>query len=159
MSEAIDARYAYLAAQAHDDSGQLDARRLRQAADDVTGGILSFNGAKVIAPWRSATQRQFDDAVWSFTDADLAGMRTSGGKAVSADFLRSSAKLHAYGDGTYLVQINGDDTNPQYAARPDGAPYVLDLRNRPKGEPALPSDPRARINAPFVGETGRFMRE
>lgn len=133
MSDAIDARYAYLSGQAHDDSGELNTQRLRQATDDITGGVLSFNGAKVIAPWRGATQREFDDAVWSFSDKDLAGMRTAGGKAVSADFLRGSAKLQAFGDGTYLVQLNRDDANPQYAARADGSPYVLDLRNRPKG--------------------------
>ncbi|MGX9389754.1 transglycosylase SLT domain-containing protein [Nitrobacteraceae bacterium UC4446_H13] len=159
MSDAIDARYAYLAAQAHDDSGEPNTQRLRQATDDVTGGILSMNGAKVLAPWRGATQQQFDDAVWSFSDKDLAGMRTAGGKAVSADFLRGSAKLQAFGDGTYLVQLNRDDANPQYAARVDGSPYVLDLRNRPKGARALPSDPRARINAPFVAATERYLQE
>jgi hypothetical protein len=48
--------------------------------------------------------------------------------------MRSSAKLVFAGQGQYLLQINGDDTAPQYASTPLGKPFVLDLRGRPKAE-------------------------
>lgn len=134
ISAAIDARYAYLSAAASDASGNVNADRLRTAIGDVTGGILYHNGAPLIAPVRGMSQNDFDATVWGIKDADLAGARTSGGKAIDAEYLRDSAKLRSLSDGRYLVQLNHNDTQPQYAAAADGRPFVLDLRNRVKGE-------------------------
>lgn len=130
MQDAVDARYAYLAAQARDLSGSVNSSRLKQAVDDVTGGILTHNGAPVIAPARGMTQAQFDGVLWGVTSDDLKGAQTSGGKAIDADYLRSSAKLVSRADGQYYLQVNRDDTKPQYAVTKAGAPYVLDLRGR-----------------------------
>lgn len=135
MDAAIDARYAYLSAQANDTSGSVNTSRLKQAADDVTGGVLAHNGAPVLAPWRGASQRDLDATLAAMSDADMAGARTTGGKPITADYLRSAAKLVAFGDGRYLVQVNRNDEAPQYAAAPDGKPFLLDLRNRPKAAP------------------------
>lgn len=136
MSSAVDARYAALSAQAGDTSATLNPQRLTKAAEDITGGILIHNGAPLIAPSRGMSQRSFDGIMAGVTDADVAGMRTGNGAPITADYLRSSAKLHSLSSGRYLVQVNADDGNPKYAAGPDGNPFVLDLRNR---APATPS--------------------
>ncbi|MBR0700176.1 transglycosylase SLT domain-containing protein [Bradyrhizobium diazoefficiens] len=136
MQDAIDARYAFLSAQAKDVSGNLNSSRLKQAVDDVTGGVLTHNGSAVIAPARGMTQAAFDGVLLGLTDADMAGAMTTSGKPITADFLRGSTRLQAVADGRYLVQINRDEGNPQYAATGDGKPFVLDLRGR---KPALAS--------------------
>jgi len=128
MSAAVDARYAALSARAGDLSGQVNTNRLKQAANDVTGGVLYHNGP-AIAPFRGASQGDFDGLLRGLTDADLASAHTLDGSVITADYLRGSAKLHAVGQGRYLVQTNRDDTNPLYAAGANGA-FVLDLRNR-----------------------------
>ncbi|KPG01785.1 hypothetical protein IP86_02965 [Rhodopseudomonas sp. AAP120] len=135
MSAAIDARYAFLSAQANDTSGSINSARIKQAAEDVTGGVLAHNGAPVLAPWRGASQRDLDATLTGLTDADLADARTTGGKPIGADYVRSQAKLTAFGDGRYLVQVNRNDDAPQYAATAAGRPFVLDLRNRARGAP------------------------
>lgn len=132
MSDAIDARYAFLSADAKDASGATNTARLKRAIDDVTGGVLYHNGAPVIAPVRGMSQRDFDGTVWGVTDADLAGAQTTGGKAIDAAYLRGSAKLQSRADGQYYLQVNRDDSNPQYAVTKDGKPFVLDLRGRQK---------------------------
>ncbi|WP_247402192.1 transglycosylase SLT domain-containing protein [Bradyrhizobium sp. 76] len=142
MQDAIDARYAFLSAQAKDSSGNLSTSRLKQATDDVTGGVLSHNGSAVIAPARGMTQAAFDGVLLGLTDADVAGAQTTSGKPITAEFLRGSTRLQAVADGRYLVQVNRDDGNPQYAASGDGKPFVLDLRGRKPA--ALPiNDPLA----------------
>lgn len=141
MQDAVDARYAFLSAQAKDVSGNLNTSRLKQAVDDVTGGVLTHNGSAVIAPARGMTQAAFDGVLLGLTDADLAGAMTTSGKPITADFLRGSTRLQAVADGRYLVQVNRDEGNPQYAATGDGKPYVLDLRGRKAA--ALVVDPFA----------------
>ncbi|MFT4115422.1 transglycosylase SLT domain-containing protein [Bradyrhizobium sp.] len=141
MQDAIDARYAFLSAQAKDTSGNLNTSRLQQAVTDVTGGVLTHNSAPVIAPARGMSQALFDGVMWGITDADLSGVQTTSGKAIDAAFLRSNAKLQAVADGRYLVQVNRDDGNPQYAALA-GKPFVLDLRGR-KPMPVIAPDPLA----------------
>lgn len=132
MSQAMDARYTSLSAQAGDTSGVPNRTRLKQAADDVTGGILYHGGAPIIAPARGMSQSQFDGVMAGISDADVAGMTTGKGTPISADYLRNSTKLHSLSTGRYLVQVNADDANPKYAAGPGGKPFVLDLRNRPQ---------------------------
>lgn len=134
LSGAIDARYAFLSAQANDVSGSPNRGRLKQAADDVTGGILFHNGAPLIAPVRGMSQRDFDATLLGIGDGDLAGAQTTSGKPINAGYLRGSAKLQVVGDGRYILQVNRDDKQPQYAMTPQGAPFVLDLRNRTKAE-------------------------
>jgi hypothetical protein len=79
------------------------------------------------------SQAQFDGVVWGLQDADMAGAQTSAGTAITADYLRGSAKLRARSDGQYYLQLNQDDAKPQYAAQKVGTPFVLDLRNRKPG--------------------------
>lgn len=134
MGSAIDARYAFLAAQAGDTSGSVNTARLRQATNDVTGGVLRQNGAPVIAPTRGMSQREFDGVMTGLSDGDLQGVTTGNGRPITADYVRGSAKLHAVGDGSYLVQLNGNDSAPLYASK-GGRAFVLSLKGR---QPAAP---------------------
>jgi len=131
LSQAMDA--TSLSAQAGDTSGVPNRERLKQAADDVTGGILYHNGAPIIAPRRGATQSEFDTLLGSYSDSDMRGVTTGNGAPITADYLRNSTRLHAVADGRYLVQINSVDANPLYAKGPDGKAWVLDMSNRRLG--------------------------
>lgn len=130
MRDAVDARYAFLSSQARDTTGVLNDARLQQATKDVTGGVLYHNGAPLLAPVRGMSQQAFDGVVWSLTDADLDGARTTSGKQIDANYVRGAAKLRFVEPGQYLLQVNQDDAKPQYATTRGGSPFVLDLRNR-----------------------------
>lgn len=135
LREAVRARYADLSATVGDTSGRLDENRLDRAVSDVTGGMLTHNGAAVVAPERGMSQANFDGILAALTDADLAGVATTSGTPVTADYLRSSASLEAAGQGRYLVRLNQDPSRPAYAVK-DGQAFILDLRDRSPVDPA-----------------------
>jgi hypothetical protein len=133
MGEMVRARYAYLSAQSGDMNYSAD--RVQKAVDDVTGGVLSMNGAKFIAPARGMPQTQFDNVLASLTDNDLAGVTSLNGAPISAAYLRGQAQLqNADGPGRYYVTLGRDQAAPIYAyqntntERPNK--FVLDLRGR-----------------------------
>lgn len=116
VDAAIDARYASLSAQSGDLTGNYNSARLKQAADEVTGGSgLTHNGAPIMPPYRGAQQRNVDGIMAGIKDDDLEGMTTGSGKPITADYLRQSTKLVALADGRYLVQLNLKDSDPKYA--------------------------------------------
>lgn len=133
----VKARYADLSAQAGDVSGKLNEDRLRTSVTDVTGGVLSHNGAPLIAPQRGMSQIDFGRTLGGVTDADLAGVSTLNGAPVTADYLRGSAQLESIGSGRYLLRLGKDPARPVYAYQGANteAPqkFVLDLRSRPLG--------------------------
>ena len=142
MGEMVRARYAYLSAQ----SGNTDysADRVNKAVDDVTGGVLSLNGGKFIAPARGMTQPQLDGVLDGVTDRDLAGVTDLSGRQISAAYLRAGARLESVGDGRYLVNFSKGQDKPIYAFRyantESPSPFVLDLRGRQPG-PSLSAPP------------------
>lgn len=133
----VKARYADLTEQ----TGKFEysGARLKQAADEVTGGVLDHNGGSLIAPARGMTQLQFDQTLAGVTSNDLRGAMTLKGQPVTADYVRSSGKLESAGDGKYFVRVG--DSPPVYAYDTSPAPpvpgaqgggwqkFVLDLRN------------------------------
>jgi hypothetical protein len=133
----VKARYADLSAQSADTTGKPNPERLTQAVNDVTGGILDYNGGKLIAPVRFMPQATFDRTMYGLTDADLAGVSTLNGQPVGANYLRDSATLESAGDGRYYVKLGNDPLKPVYAftgANTESPkPFLLDLRNRPLG--------------------------
>lgn len=141
IKSAVRARYADIAAQVGDTSGEVKAVRLQQAVTDVTGGVLRHNGGTLVAPRRGMTQSQFDGMIWNMTDQDLPGVTTLSGTPITADYLRNNARLESVGDGKYLLQLGSDPQRPIYAFMnahdPFGepTPYVLDLKNRDIGPP------------------------
>jgi hypothetical protein len=130
----VKARYADLSAQAADTTGKVNEDRVKQAVDDVTGGILNHNGGKFIAPRRGMGQRDFDVMMNGVHDGDLAGVTDLSGNPISADYLRGSAQLESIGQGRYQVRLGKEPMRPIYAYQNANteAPqkFVLDLRNR-----------------------------
>jgi len=132
MMGAITARYADLSFTAGDTSARLNRDRYNQSIADVSGGLLSFNGQKIIAPQYGVTQDQFDTLIDGLTDENLAGAVTAAGEPVTADqlrggFFRDGANLLAVADGRYIVAF-GNPGSQTYAVKPDGGAFVLDLR-------------------------------
>ncbi len=153
MRAATVARYADLTAQSGDHKFSQD--RLDQASKDVTGGILEHNGGKFIAPQRGMPQSDFDRILWGLKDQDFAGVTTLTGQPLTAEYMRSTAKLESVGDGRYGVLLGSDPSKPIYAYRldPTGAEpaskFVLDLRGRKLGEPPNPFAGRSNMSNSF----------
>lgn len=142
IRQAIKYRYADLSARAGDTEGRFKQERLDQAIRDVTGGMVRHNGQSVIAPRRGMTQQQFDDVLQSISDADLAGATTLAGQPITARYLRNNARLVAFADGRYLVQVNSSTDAPMYAATGANTEmpgmFILDLRRRGTAVAATP---------------------
>ena len=134
----VTARYADLSRLSADPSGKFKQERLDQAVNDVTGGILDWNGGKMIAPRRGLDQPTLDRTMYGLTDNDLPGATTPNGAPITANYLRNSAQLESLGDGRYNIKLGKDPLKPIYAytgantERPQK--FVLDLRNRPEGQ-------------------------
>lgn len=135
LLESATARYADLAQQAGDTSGELNPERMQQAVTEVTGGLVDMNGYQVIAPTYGMKQDEFDKRIEAVGDADLAGAITSTGQRVTADDLRSQGRLRAIADGRYVLEF-GRPESPSYVMRQPSpgtyrqSTFVLDLRNR-----------------------------
>jgi len=145
MTAMVKARYADLSAQAADTKYSPD--RVAQAAQDVTGGVLSHNGSPLIAPARGMTQGQFDAVLAGVTDKDLAGVTTKNGNPITADYLRSSGKLESAADGTYNIKFGDKPGTYAMIAANSEMPslFKLDLRGRapsPSYRPPLPEQYR-----------------
>ncbi|MFG1377325.1 hypothetical protein V5F85_10580, partial [Xanthobacter autotrophicus ATCC 700551] len=110
-----------------DTSGVLKQQRLERAVDDVTGGTVRHNGVTIIAPRRGMDQATFDRVLSAVTNQDLAGARAASGTPITAEYLRDKAHLESVADGRYLVRLNRNAESPQYAAGPDGRPFILRL--------------------------------
>jgi hypothetical protein len=144
IDQMIKARYTFLAA--NDPKGtEYSSSRLQQAVDDVTGGIVSMNGGRTVAPERGMSQSRFDGLMNGITDTDLAGVTDQNGRAISANYLRSQGHLEAIGPGQYMVNFAGPGEKPIYAYTGWGdAPggvrrFNLDLTGRKPGP--LPTAP------------------
>jgi GH24 family phage-related lysozyme (muramidase) len=138
------ARYADLMAQDPTLKKEFSETRLQQAVTDVSGGILTHNGAPFIAPARNMTQRQADGVLWGITDQDLAGVTDLKGNPVTPGYLRDRARLESLDDGRYLVRLGKNYAQPIYAYRnanteiPDK--FILDLRGRKQAPVPLEID-------------------
>lgn len=131
---AVEARYAFLSAQAGDTKGKLVQDRLQQAITDITGGILTHNGAKLIAPARGMPQAQFDSLLYGINERDLAGVTSPAGEPITPAYLRGRATLESVGDGRYGLLLGSNPDRPIYAYRYTNteAPqkFILDMRGR-----------------------------
>ncbi|HEY0832849.1 MAG TPA: hypothetical protein VGE72_02970, partial [Azospirillum sp.] len=127
--QAAMARYADLSAKAGDFSGVLDAGRMEQAIDDVTGGIVTWGGgffsgqtkSAVVAPVRGMSGSDFAKVMDGLTDADVAGARTEKSPVTAAD-IRRLGRLHDAGEGKYAVEMAGG-----FLLGADGKTFILDI--------------------------------
>lgn len=138
LLDSARARYADLSNSVGDTSGEFNQERMTQSINEVTGGMVDFNGQNIIAPKYGMSQGDFDGIVTNLTDDALAGAITSEGQQITARDLRSYGRLRAVGDGRYLLEF-GLENAPTFAmskpvmadsvtARAGGGAFVLDLR-------------------------------
>ena len=143
VDQMVKARYAYLAA--NDPRGaEYSTARLNQAVADVTGGTVTMNGAKTVAPVPGMPQATFDGIMAGISDRDLAGATNLNGQPLTANLLRQMGHLEAIGPGRYLVNLGGSGEKPIYAYSGWGdspeAPlqrFVLDLTGRQPAPPLM----------------------
>lgn len=139
--EAATARYADLSNIAGDTSGELNSERMTQAVNEVSGGMLDFNGETVVAPRYGMKQNDFDALMKDLPENALRGMVTSDGVEITARELKKYGRLKAVGEGQYLIAfgVQGLGLPPTYAMsakvmgdsitnRVGGGAFVLDLR-------------------------------
>ena len=132
---AVLARMADLAATNPNFDGDFGDALVSRAVADVTGGVVTHNGSKLITPLRGMDQRMFDMKMFGLTDNDLQGATTQSGTPVTSDYVRNNAQLESIADGRYLVRLGRDSERPIYAFRDLGVsgpgrlkPFILDLR-------------------------------
>ncbi len=122
---ALDAERRFLAGKIG--KSEFDSGGFQRALLDVTGGIVKWNGRKVVVPVRGMSESQFDNLMDWLSDADLeraGGLpRTRNGERITAELLRKHGSLDSLGDGVYRVGIaNG------YAVDANGKAYELNLK-------------------------------
>ena len=107
----------------------LNERRLKDAVSRVTGGILEWRGARMLAPVRGMDQDGFDRLMKGLTDADIGTPTTADGTKLSADDLRRYGKFVGLGQGRYAVTIGEKAVaDPRASGDPvTRGRYVLDL--------------------------------
>lgn len=138
LLDSARARYADLSNTAGDTSGEFNRERMTQAVNEVTGGMIDFNGQSIIAPRYGMVQEDFDSTIKNLPNSALSGAITSEGQQITASDLRRYGRLRAVGEGRYLLEF-GLKNAPTYAmskpitadnmsARAGGGPFILDLR-------------------------------
>ncbi|RCI79527.1 hypothetical protein DNK03_08140 [Brucella anthropi] len=139
LLDSARARYADLSNTAGDTSGEFNEDRMTQAVNEVTGGMIDFNGQSIIAPRYGMNQEDFDKMMYSLSDDYLSDAITELGQQITASDLRRYGRLRAVGHGRYLVDF-GKLGVPAYAlSKPvlgdrvtehvSTGTFVLDLRN------------------------------
>ncbi len=127
LLESARARYADLSSVSGDTSGSFKEDRMTQAVNEVTGGLVDFNGQSIIAPRYGMAQEDFDNLITGLSDDALSGATTADGQQITASDLRRHGRLRAVGDGRYLLEF-GLENAPTYATSASGGSFVLDLR-------------------------------
>lgn len=134
--QAARARYADLSYQAGDQSGDFDEDRFVQSVNEVTGGLIEYQGATIIAPRYGMAQGQFDDLMNKLPDEALAGATVDGSQPLKKSDLTGTyiwstpPRLRSIGKGEYLIEF-GAEENPTYATYATGGdksgPFILNL--------------------------------
>jgi hypothetical protein len=97
--------------------------RLKQAVQDVTGGLVEHRGRKFPAPERDMRQAQFAAWTSSLSAADFSGV--SGMAADRAlELFRRGGWLEATGKGEFYVTLESLNGDPLYLQK-NGKPLTL----------------------------------
>ncbi len=125
LLDAALAVYAAKAAAVGDRSGEIDEDRLYAALGEVTGGVIAFNGRRIVAPWRGADDGDVEAALGRLTPAAVGGpIRTRDGSIMPLGELAEEATLVSVGQGRFEVLVGGYQV---VDPRAPGRPLVLDL--------------------------------
>lgn len=129
MYEAALSLYAKSSAEAGDLSKVVNSTRFKEALNRITGGIVSYNGQKIVSPQPGMSQPEFDALIKGLTDADIGQIpKAADGSSVGAESIRRNGTLYSIGDGKYQVRIGGfvvpDPVDPRKE-------WILDLSRAP----------------------------
>ncbi|MGO1160447.1 transglycosylase SLT domain-containing protein [Brucella sp. C7-11G] len=138
LLDSARARYADLSNSVGDTSGEFNQERMTQSINEVTGGMIDFNGQNIMAPKYGMSQQDFDSVITNLSDEALSGAITSEGQQITASDLRRYGRLRAVSDGRYLLEFGLEDA-PTFAmskpvmadsrvSRAGRGAFVLDLR-------------------------------
>lgn len=83
MYEAALSLYAKASAEAGDFSKTINTQRMKDALNRVTGGMISYNGRKIVTPQPGMGQPEFDALIGGLTDADILPEFTPEGRRVN----------------------------------------------------------------------------
>lgn len=111
----------------------VDADMVRDAVDQVTGGVLvSPGGSSIIAPKRGMLQGQFDAVLAGLRDSDFPDVSTLAGEPINARYVQTAGELESLGDGRYRIKIGNNYVfQGAHELSADALrPFVLDLRGR-----------------------------
>lgn len=155
----LDAATALDAARRFDggnpDKASYQSANFQAAIDDLTGGVIEYNGQPIIAPERGVDEGDFENVIGAVDDADLAVTTEEGrpllpvmstGATLTAESFRKYGTLESVGDGQYLVRIaNGYALDPR-----TGQSFVFDWST-------MTNDARQRVAAEKRGARERLM--
>lgn len=127
--EAALSLYAKRSAEEGDLTGVVNSKRMKESLDRITGGMVNYNGQKIVTPQPGMSQPQFDALIQGLTDADLGPIpKAADGSTVGAESIRRNGTLYSIGDGKYQVRIGGfavpDPVDPRRE-------WILDLSRTP----------------------------
>jgi hypothetical protein len=91
---------------------------------DITGGVLTFNGGRVIAPTPGMTQENFTATLRQLPPTALDGAMAANGVPFTREALLRDGRLKSVGDGRYFIDTR---SGHQVTGR-DGQRFMLDLR-------------------------------
>lgn len=150
ISDAVRAVYTWQMHRAGKQGDKLDTDVLEGAIDSVVGKTITINGQTLLPP-KGVDAYQFNNAVRTLTPLDLPGeLRTINGSPVPPEKIaRYATFTNAGGEGRYFVYMPdaAQGGKPDFVQRPDGQPYVLDIKpllGRPAAAPAMLAPPQTR---------------
>lgn len=130
IRDAIAMVYTYQMNAAGRSGDKIDTDVLDNAAQAVVGKTITHRGQMVLPP-RGVDIYDFDKAVRSLRDSDLAGLRTTEGDPITADVvIRRGMLTNAGEEGQYFVRIPDPRAGmePRMVINPDGSKYRIDLK-------------------------------
>jgi hypothetical protein len=95
-----------------------------KVVNDITGGVLTFNGGRVIAPVPGMTQENFTATLRQLPPSALDGAMAANGVPFTREALLRDGRLKSVGDGRYFIDTR---SGHQVTGR-DGQRFMLDLR-------------------------------
>lgn len=147
LAAAVKAHYVASMWAAGRQGDKTDPDMLNRSIDAVTGGIVTYRGQNVFAPFPGATAYDVGNALDALQPSDVPqNLMTQEGDQITAAAIKRNGRLVSVGSGVYAVRIPdpraGGDLKPIYDPNTNKA-FVIDLRplvERAKETPAAVRD-------------------
>lgn len=147
LAAAVKAHYVASMWAAGRQGDKTDPDMLNRSIDAVTGGIVTYRGQNVFAPFPGATAYDVGNALDALQPSDVPqNLMTQEGDQITAAAIKRNGRLVSVGSGVYAVRLpdprSGGDLKPIFDPN-TGKAFVLDLRplvERAKEIPATVRD-------------------